>query len=173
MGDYETQYEEYKMTILRSSYFAQKLREKRNNIMYAERDFIDKNGALEKIGGLSAAFGFCLSVCWMPDVWIWIRIILAVIGIVCFFIALRVGSEFKDASGRSNFRAFVYDSHIEERVQNDKDTEAKKIVQRFLSREIDREEFKKQYENLSRFDRFAENLKSDYSFMEAISKMVG
>jgi hypothetical protein len=39
-----------------------------------------------------------------------------------------------------------------------------------LDRQIDRDEFRKRYEDLSRYDRFAESLKNDYSFNIEIKK---
>lgn len=84
MSDYESSYEEYKQALLRSVHFRDKLREKYANTLYAERNYIDNNGVLAKIGILSAAFGSCIIMCWL-DIHFAIRIVAAVIATVCFF----------------------------------------------------------------------------------------
>ena len=169
MIDYESSYEEYKQTLLRSTNFMSKLREKYKNTQYAETSYIDKNGVLVKIGMLSAAFGFFLSVCWL-DAHLAIRIISAIISVVCFFLALHIGSQFKEESGKSNFHSYEYYRHIEERVRSDKELEARNLVRDMLNRKIDRDEFRTRYEDLYRYDRFAEDLKNDFYFNSEIKK---
>lgn len=171
MEDYESQYDEYRQTLLRSPGFTQKLSEKRKNTMYAEKDFIGSNGALTKIGLLSLICGGLLVFSWTVYMHLVIRVILTAVAVGCIFWAMHIGAAFKEISGRSNFRSFVYDRHIEDRVMSDKDTEARNLVRSFLSREISREEFQKQFENLSRYDRFAADLKNDYDFSKALTKI--
>lgn len=169
MSDYESSYEEYKQALLRSVHFRDKLREKYANTLYAERNYIDNNGVLAKIGILSAAFGSFIIMCWL-DIHFAIRIVAAVIATVCFFAALHIGKQFKEDSGKSSFHSFQYGKCIEDRVQADKEAEARCLVRDMLDRQIDRDEFHKRYEDLSRYDRFAESLKNDYSFKIEIKK---
>ncbi len=172
MEDYESLYEEYKRALLASSYFTQKLREKHKNTLYAEANFIGMNGVLTKIGLLSFTCGGLLVFTWSVYMHLVIRVILTAVAVGCIFLALHIGAEFKELSGRSNFRSFVYDRHIEDRVMSDKDTEARNLVRSFLSRQISREEFQKQYEDLSRYDRFAADLKNDYEFNTKIHNRI-
>ncbi len=172
METYEVQYEEYKKKLLTSSYFTQKLLEKRKNTLYAEANFIDMNGVLAKIGLLSFACGGLLVFTWVPNMHWAIRFLLIVGAIVCFFIAITIGSQYKETSGRSNFHSFVYDRYIEDRVKADKEMETRNLVYSFLSRDISREEFKQRYEDLSRYDRFARDLQNDYEFNTTIQKRI-
>lgn len=172
MNDYESRYEEYKKMLLASSYFTHKLGEKRKNTMYAEANFIDSNGVLVKIGLLSFACGGLLAITWVRYLPIVLRIILTAVAVGCGYLAVKIGSEFKETSGRSNFRSFVYDHHISDRVIADKDAEARNLVYSFLSRDISREEFQQRYEALSRYERFAVDLKNDYEFNTTIQKRI-
>lgn len=169
MNDYEAQYQEYKQSLLRSSNFRSELIEKYNNTSHTETSYIDSNGVFFKIGSISAVFGFCLSICW-SDAHLAIRIAFALIGVVCFFLALYIGSQFKEQSGKSNFYAYVYYRHLEDRVRFDKELEARNLVRDFIGRQIDRDEFQTKYENLYRYDRFAKDLKDDFSFNTEIQK---
>lgn len=164
MEEYRSLYEEYKRSLLTSSYFTQKLCEKHKNTLSAEADFIGTNGVLTKIGILTFISGGLFVFTWTVYMHLVIRIILTAVAVGCIFLALHIGAKFKEISGRSNFRSFVYDRHIEDRVMLDKDIKAKNLVRSFLSRQISREEFQKQYEDLSRYDRFATDLKNDYEF---------
>lgn len=87
-----------------------------------------------------------------------------------FFAALQIGKQFKEDSGKSSFYSFQYGRCIEDRVQADKEAEARSLVRDMLDRQIDMDEFRKRYEDLSRYDRFAESLKNDYSFNIEIKK---
>ena len=172
MDNYESLYEEYKRTLLKSSYFTQKLREKHKNTLYAEEKFIDMNGVLTKIGLLSFACGGLLVFTWVVYMHLVLRLILTAVVVGCGFLAIRISADFKEASGRSNFRVFVYDHHIEDRVMEDKEMESRNLVRSFLSREISKEDFQKRYADLSKYDRFADDLKNDYHFSKALSKII-
>ena len=172
MDDYDACYEEYKNRLLRSSSFSQKLREKHKNTIYNEAAFIDTNGVLTKIGLLSFVCGAILVFTWVININIVIRLVLTALAVGCCFLVLHIGSEFKAISGRSNFRRFVYDQHIADRVKEDKDIEARNIVRSFLSGEISKEEFKNRYDELSKYDRFAKDLINDYEFNTLIQKRI-
>jgi len=175
MDDYESQYEEYKKSLLRSNYFMTKLREEQENSVYTVRDYIDRDGVLPKVGVLSGVGGFCYALYFslvqldeFPG--IMVRAILVTVGTVCFFWAGYIGSKFKEDIGKTNFSSCYFDRHIEKRATSDKEMEARNIVRSFLSREIDSEEFQKRYEDLSKYDRFAEDLKNDCDFSSKTKK---
>lgn len=175
MEDYKSKYEVYKESLLRSHYLRDKIREGRKNTLCFEKDYIDRNGVLPKIGVLSAVGGFCYALCFSlvqldeaPGVIL--RALLAVVGTVCFFWAGQIGAAFKEASGKSNFYSFEYDRYIEDRVLSDREAEANNLVRDFLSQQIDREEFKKRYDELSMYGRFAKDLKNDYDFNTEIQE---
>ena len=176
MDNYETQYEEYKQSLLRSSYFLDNLNEKKRNALYAEKDYIDRDGVLSKIGVLSAICGSCYALASslvqlneFPG--IIVRTLFAIVGTICFLKAMSIGSQFKEDSGKKNFR-YQYDRHIENRAMSDKELEARSLVRSFLSKEMDKEEFRKRCEDLSRYDRFASDLKNDYEFNTKIQNKI-
>lgn len=175
MDDYESQYEEYKKSLLRSNHFVTKLREEQKDSVYTERDYITRDGVLPKVCMLSGVGGFCYALCFslvqldkFPV--IMVRAIFLIIGTVCFFLAGYIGSKFKEDIGKRNFSSIRYDRCIEKRVTIDKEMESRNLVRSFLSKEIDREEFQKRHENLSRYDRFAEDLKNDCDFNSKAKK---
>lgn len=173
MDDYESQYKEYKKSLLRSHHFRSKLREEYKNTMYAEGDYIDNNGVLDKITVLSATCGVCYALFFslvqldeFPG--ILVRAVLAIVGTICFMWARIIGSKFKESSGKSSFYSFRYFWYIEDRVRSDKEMETRNLIRDMLNRQIDRDEFRKRYEELSKYDRFAEDLKTDYDFKELL-----
>jgi hypothetical protein len=173
MEDYESQYEEYKKSLLQSHYFRTKLIDEYKNTMYAEGDYIDENGVLDKITVLSAACGVCYALSFslvqldeFPG--ILIRAVLAIVGTICFIWARIIGSKFKDSSGKSSFYSFRYSGYIEDRVNSDKEMETRNLIRDMLDRQIDIDEFRKRFEELSKYDRFSEDLKNDCDLKELL-----
>lgn len=167
MDDYESQYEEYKNTLLHSIGFKNNLDNIYSETLYSDSDYIDHDGVLSKIGVLSAGGGVCYALCFslvqlneFPG--ILVRVISAIVGTLCFLGAAYIGSQFKKDFAKRNFQKYQYDRCVESWVRRDKELEAKQLVRDFLSRQIGREEFQNRYDDLSRYDRFAEDLTSDY-----------
>lgn len=173
MNDYESQYEEYKNTLLHSIGLRNDLNDLYTNTQHLDSDYLDHDGALSKIGVSSAGGGVCYALCFslvqlneFPG--ILVRVILAIVGTLCFFGAAYFGSQFKKDFAKRNFRMYQYERCVESWVQRDKELEAKQLVRDFLSRQIGREELTNRYDALSRYDRFAEDLTSDYIFEEEL-----
>lgn len=195
MKDYETSYQEYKQSLLDDHWFMKTLHEKYRNSIIAEKDYIDENGVFWKIGGLGAICGFCLAFTPIENGnWILgIALFLIIIGSIKW--ARIIESKFKKQAGETNFYAFLYHRHFKDRIQEDKDSETKKLLEDmlkayeysrfhdniarltkedlevFLLRVIkDTDEFKQRYQELSKYDSFAGSLRNDYYFNAEVQK---
>lgn len=124
------------------------------------------------------------------------RIVLAAIMIVCFYFAMRIGKKFKKDLGEMVFYAFRYHKYFKDHTKSDRDKESKELerdalnhydairwredsIQNMSEEEIKSlflwhinkmGDFKQRYKDLSRYDRFAEELKNDYYFNAEIQK---
>lgn len=202
MGDYESQYEAYKNTLLRETYFRRNLTDLYNGSLTVEKDYIDTNGVIWKISLLSAICGFCFALFWLlediSDARIIItRIVLAVIMILCAIFARRIETKFKKGSAEIKFYAFLYDKYFKDRIEEDKRREMYQFekdlssivvfMQRCTNKHSDDlsvvlEEFQcafqyvgdleKQYKYISRYDSFFKSLKDDYYFNTEIQKNI-
>lgn len=200
MNDYESQYEEYKRSILENRRLRNELHEKYQGSLRVEKDYIDENGVLWKVGVLSGVCGLCLSLFWLLEDRsdtgsIITRIILLSIMIAAFVFAMRIGSKFKKSLGEMIFYAFRYSNHFEEHIQEDKRKEMyefeqnitkiadymhwcvdrpsndhSEVLKQFRHSSCRVEELEKQYKHISRYDSFATNLKNDYWFNAEIQK---
>lgn len=200
MNDYETSYQEYKQSLLNDHWFIKTLHEKYRGSLRVEKDYIDENGVLWKIGVLSGVCGLCLSLFWLLEDRsdtrsIITRIVLFVIMLVFFIFAMHFGKKFKKHLGERIFYTFRYHQHFEDKVQEDKDSETKKLLEdmlkayeysrfrdnsarltkedleNFLLRVIkDTDEFKQRYQELSKYDSFAGSLRNDYYFNAEVQK---
>lgn len=195
MKDYKTQYEEYKNTLLHETGFRRTLNETYRNSLYAEADYIDRNGVLGKVGILSAVCGFLIS--FLPvENGNWILASLIFLGIMGSVIWMnRITQKFKKDSAEINFYAFHYHKHFEDRIRKDKELEVRKLeetlsktvayMQRCVNspnndpavaiEEFRRalhyvEELEKLYKHIARYDRFAGSLKDDWHFNAEIQK---
>ena len=138
MEDYESQYEEYKQSILQNRRIRNDLHEKYQGSLRVEKDYIDENGVLWKTSVLSGVFGLCLSLFWILEDRdntgsIITRIILAIIMIVCCILGVRVAAKFKKDLGELIFYAFRYHKHFKDHVQADKDKETKDLERDILN----------------------------------------
>lgn len=206
MKDYDTKYEEYKESLLKTWYFTNKFKELYEGTISAEKDYIDQNGVLWKVGILSAACGFCFAFHSVLEgrtdtSSIIIRIVIAVIGIVCFFLAMHLGAKYKKRSGEAAFYAFQYDRYIKDYIANEKQRETDKLMRDVLEKydnilwraellaenSDDNTEqleanllyiiksnntFQERYETISMYDRFAKDLQDDYYFSKAIHELL-
>ena len=201
MGDYESQYERYKNTLLHETWFRRKLNEIYADELSAEKEYIERNGVLWKVGALLGVCGICLSLFWTlggrSDARsIIARIIVSVVIIACFVFTIHIVTKFKKNSGETNFYAFRYRKYFEDRVQKDKDKETNGLMQELWEsydsllwqtdeiHNMSREElealffrhlnkmhdYRKRYDNLSRYDGFSDDLKNDYYFNAEIQK---
>ena len=200
MEDYESQYEEYKQSLLQNRRLRNELREKYRGSLRAEQDYIDANGVLWKVVVLSGVCGLCLSLFWILEDRsdtgsIITRIILSIIIVACGILGVRVSSKFKKDSGEINFYAFRYNQHFNDHIQEDRRREMYKFEQdlsktvHFMQRLANDprndltevvanfqcalryvEELEKQYKDISSYDRFVETLKNDYWFNAEIQK---
>ena len=196
MEDYESQYEEYKKSLLQNRWFIKTLHEKYRGSITAEEDHIDRNGVLWKIGVLGAVCGFCIAFTPIENGnWILgIVLFLAIIG--CVIWARHIGSKFKKDSGEINFYAFRYNQHFKDHTQEEKGKETDCLFRDILNhydaiqwredsiQDMSEEEvkslflwnikkmgdFKQRYEDLSRYDYFAGSLKNDWYFNAEIQK---
>ena len=200
MEDYESQYEEYKNTLLHNRYFRGKLNDQYRGSLSAEKDYIDTNGILWKTSALAGACASCFVFLSLLEdrtdtTSIIIRIVLVAIMIVCCILGVRVAAKFKKDLGELIFYSFRYHKYFQERIQEDKrremerfDVELHKTVsfmQRCANDPRDDltevvaefrcalqyvEELEKQYKHISNYDRFAGSLKNDYCFNAEIQK---
>ena len=198
MDDYESKYKEYKQSILQNRWLIRKLHEKYQGSQVAEKDYIDENGVLWKIGLLGAVFGFCLALTFAlrkSGLWLLGAILfIALIGSLA--LAQYIGSKFKKNLGEVIFYAFQYHHHFEEHIQKDKDDETKNLMsdvwkycdslmwrsdsipnmskedlESLLFQHIKKmADYQKRYQELNRYDRFADELKNDYHFNCEIQK---
>ena len=195
MEDYESQYEEYKKSILQNRWFIKTLHEKYRGSISAEEDYIDGNGVLWKSGILGAVCGFCIAFTPIESGnWILgIVLFLAIMGSIIW--ARHIGAKFKKDSGEKNFYAFRYSKHFEERIQEDQRRELhqfeqdlsktvgfmrrcanspsddhSEVVEEFQRALRYAEELEKQYKHISNYDHFAGSLKNDYYFNAEIQK---
>ena len=128
MKDYESQYEEYKQTLLQNQRFIDNLRDKYRGTLTAEKDFVDENGVLGKVGILSGICGICLALFLLLQdtsgtasiIW---RIVLFIIGTGSALWAVRIQAKFKKTLGRMVFYSFRYHKHFEDHIQEDKQWE--------------------------------------------------
>lgn len=196
MSNYETQYEEYKQTLLQNHWLIKTLREKYRGSITDEGDYIDKNGVLWKIGALGAVCGFCIAFTPIENGnWILGAVLfIAIMGSVIW--ARHIEAKFKKDSGEINFYAFRYHKHFNDHIQKEKDDEAEKLMRSMWEysnslmqrsdciSDMTKEEleslvfrhikkmgdFQKRYEELDRYDRFIRDLKSDYYFNAEVQK---
>ena len=195
MEDYKSQYEEYKNTLLHETYFRRKLNDLYRGSLTAEKDYIDKNGVLWKVGLLGAVCGFLIAFTPIEN-GSWILAILLFLGITGSLVwASHIGGKFKKKSGELHFYASEYDKYFKDRIQEDKSKEmyifgqdlskTVNFMQRFSNNpsndpaeviEMFRyalclvEELEKQYKDISRYDSFAGSLKNDWYFNAEIQK---
>lgn len=197
MSNYDAEYEEYKKALLQDHWFKRTLHEKYRGSIDAEKDYVDSNGVLWKIGALGAACGFCIAFLPVENGnWILgIILFFAIIGSLAW--ARHIGAKFKKNLGETIFYAFRYHQHFEDRVQEEKDTETKKLLEDifkaleysrfrddissltkkdleklFLRVIEDTAEFKTRYQNISNYDCFAGSLKKDYNFNAEMQKNI-
>lgn len=137
MSDFETKYEEYKNNILKDHWLRNKLCDYYRGSLRAEKDYIDENGVLWKIGVLSGVCGLCLSLFWLLEDRsdtrsIITRIVLFVIMIVCFTFAMHIGKKFKKNLGEMIFYTFRYHQHFKDYIQAEKNRETESIISDML-----------------------------------------
>ena len=196
MENYETQYEEYKKSLLHETWFRSKLNDLYRGSLSVEKDYISENGVLWKIGLLGAICGYFIAFTpvengnWMLGIFL----VLGIFGSIIW--AWHIGNKFKNKSGERNFYSFQYHKYIKDRVQKDKDKEAynlmrdiwehyEAILWRVDSIQTMPEEdvkslllyhikkmgdFKKRHTELDRFDGFASDLQYDWYFNTEIQK---
>lgn len=200
MEDYKSQYEEYKKSILQNRWFIDNLRDKYRGSLTAEKDYIDENGVLWKTGLLGAVCGYLIAFTPVKN-GNWILGITLFLGIMGSLIwARHIGTKFKTNLGEMIFYAFRYHKHFEDRIQEDKDQQTKLLMEDILKKlstiryrakvsmnnsKLDIEEaialmrfiegmddFEKRYQDLSRYDGYARNLKNDYEFNAEVQKRI-
>lgn len=139
MEDYEYQYEEYKQSILQNRHLRNELHEKYLGSLRVEKDYVDENGVLWKVGVLSCVCGLCLSLFWILEDRsdtrsIITRIILFAILVTAFVFAMHIGSKFKKNLGEMIFYAFRYHKHFEDHIQKDKSEKTKDLMEDLLKK---------------------------------------
>ena len=198
MDDYESQYEEYKQDILQNRRLRNELHEKYQGSLRVEKDYVDENGVLWKIGLLGVVCGFCFAlIISLVDSGLWF---FGTVSIITFLgslgLAQHISSKFKKNLGEMIFYAFRYHQHFKDHIQEERDKEAyrleRDIFQHYdairwredsiqtMSEEDAKSlllyhiekmgDFQKRYNELSRFDRFAGSLKNDWYFNVEIQK---
>ena len=182
-------YEEYKNTLLHETWFRRNLNEKYRNTLAAEKDYIDSNGVLWKVGLLGAVCGFIIALTPIEN-GNWILGIISFLAIMgSIILALHIGKKFKKDSGEMNFYAYLYNKHFEDRLHEDRrremynyERELSKTIY-FMQWRVNNpskdptevladfrhalhltEDLKKQYEKLTQYDGFVGRLKDDYHF---------
>jgi hypothetical protein len=198
MNDYDAKYEEYKQSLLQNRWLIKTLHEKYRSSLAGEKDYIDHNGVLWKIGLLGAVCGYCIAFTPIENGnWI-LGIVLFLVIIGSVILAMRIGAKFKKDSGETNFYAFRYHQHFKDHVQGEKDKETKKLfadmlshydairwradsiqtmseedVKSLLLNHIEKMgDYEAQYKELDKYDRFASDLKNDYYFNAEIQQNI-
>lgn len=196
MEDYKTQYEEYRQSLLQNRDFRNELHEYYEGSLRVEKDYVDQNGVLWKIGLLGAVCGYNISL--MPienGNWIFgIFTFLVIIGSLIW--CQHIGNKFKKDSGARKFYAFQYEKHFEDPLQKEKERESYKLLcdmqNHYNSMKFRLEntedmskkemkslfvwhidimgEFNQRHKDLSKYDYFAGDLKNDYWFNAEIQK---
>ena len=196
MSNYEEQYEEFKKSLLQNHWVIKTLREKYQGSQTAEKNFVNENGVLWKVGLLGAVCGFCIAFTpiekgnWLMGT----VLVIALFGSLA--LAQYVGSKFKKNLGEVVFYAFRYHQHFHDHIQKEKDVEAKNLMHSMWEysdslmwrsdciSDMTKEEleslvfrhikkmgdFQKRYEELDRYDRFIRDLKNDYYFNAEVQK---
>ena len=160
-----------------------------------ENGVLWKFGVLHQVCG--ACLVFFSSLYGRTDTFgIIVRIVIAIVGIACFLWALHIGNKFKRSLGEKIFYSFRYHQHFKDHVQKEKDKETDQLLRdmlnymesvprwaksistmseeetksllEFLTKEPDI--YTTRYENLSRYGRFASDIKNDYYFNAEIQK---
>ena len=201
MSDYETQYEEYKKDLLSKRWFISELHKMYRGSINAEKDYVAENGVLWKIGVLSGICGFCSAQFPIFDGEanirsIIVKIILSIIVIACLGTAWYVSSKFQKRSAERIFYAFRYNQYIADKIKEEKDREARSLINDMINyndalmwREenipnMSEEDVKSLLLNhikkaqtfdarslsLYRYDRFISDIKYDYYFNAEIQK---
>lgn len=177
MNDNEQRYEEYKASLMHSTMFFNKVKETCANTIQSEADFIDRHAIFAKTGILFAVSSFFLS--WFLSLEyhtsvgsVIFRIFLAVVSIISFFKALQYTREFKDLSGRSNFKSFCLPELIRKRVQDDRHLAMSALVSDLYHNRISRDDFCSEFRKLEDFDRYADRLMDDFEFNTALHKQM-
>jgi hypothetical protein len=196
VNDYDAKYEEYKKALLQNHWFIKTLHEKYRASLNGEKDYIDNNGVLWKVGLLGAVCGFCIAFTPIENGnWILgLVLFLAIMGSVIW--ARHIESKFKKNLGETIFYAFRYQQHFSEYVQEEKYKETKKLLKDMLNHYDDirwradsiqtmSEEdvkslflnhikkmgnYEAQYQELDNYDSFLGSLKNDYYFNAEIQK---
>ena len=200
MEEYESQYKEYKNSILQNRWVIETLRDKYRGSLNIEKDYINENGVLWKTGLLGAVCGYLIAFIPIEN-GNWILGIILFGGIMGSLIwARHIGAKFKKNLGETIFYAFRYHNHFKDRIQEDRDQEAKILMQDILKKfssiryrakasmnnsNLDIEEaialmrfiegmddFEKRYLDLSRYDGYVRSLKNDYDFNAEVQKRI-
>lgn len=196
MEDYESNYEEYKKSLLQNRSLRNELHEKYQGSLRVEKDYIDRNGVLWKTGILGAVCGYCIAFTPIKNGNWFMGIILFLVIMGSIILARYIGKKFKKASAERNFYAFRYHKHFEDYINGEKDKETYQLVcdmrnhhesikwradsiQNMSEEDIKdlfiyhikkMDDFQKRYEEISNYDYFAGKLKNDYQFNAEIQK---
>jgi hypothetical protein len=196
MEDYDSQYEGYKNTLLHERWLRNKLTDLYRGSLNVEKDYIDENGALWKVGLLGAACGFLIAFTPVENGnWVLgISLFLGIVGSIIW--ARHIGEKFKKKSGERKFYAFEYDKYFEDRINEDRRREMSEfdqdlskiadymrwcvndkasgdpteVMEQFRHSLRRVEELEKRYKDILEFDRFPGSLKNDYYFNAEIQK---
>ena len=197
MDDYESQYEEYKKSLLQNHWLIKTLHEKYRGSITAEGDYIDRNGVLWKIGVLGAVCGFCIALTFaLAESGLWflgIVLFITIMGSVIW--ARHIEAKFKKDSGEINFYAFRYHQHFKDHILEEKRREMyefeqdlsktvcfiqrcannpsnnpSEVIEAFRCASRYAEELEKEYKHISRYDYFAGSITNDYYFNAEIQK---
>lgn len=195
MADYESKYEAYKNTLLGETWFRRELNDLYRGSIRVEKDYIDENGVLWKVGLLGAVCGFCIAFLpiengnWFQG----IALFICIMGSLA--LARHIGLRFKKKSGERKFYAFWYDKYFEDRVNEDRRREMYQFEQEiskavgFMQYCVEKpgndpsevaedfrralryvEELQKRYKEISEYNYFPGSLKNDYSFNAEMQK---
>lgn len=170
--DYK-QYEEYKQSLISSYHFMDKLVNARQETIWNESKFMDSCNIFEKVAFPSFVAGGCFM--WFISmehlssvVSILFRVFLIAVAVICCWYSYRKYSNFKDDSGKGNYRSFIFPNCINERVQSDKEQLMRELVDELRRGKISVYEFEDRYRKVCEYDRYAERLMNDFEFSTAV-----
>lgn len=198
MNNYESKYEEYKNTLLSETWFRKGLQDLYKGSIRVEKDYIDENGVLWKVGLLSAVCGFLIAFTPIES-GNWVLGIFLFLGIMGSLIwARHIGEKFKKDSGELKFYVYRYNKYLDERIQEDKcrkvrefeeclsktvafmqrcannpSNDPSEIIAEFQQSLRFTEDLEKQFKEFAEYDYYAIWLTNDYHFNAEMQKDIG
>lgn len=119
MSDINKKYERYKQHLLESYSFKEDYQKKYDKVITVEKEYIERKGIFPYVFLLGAGAGFSSVAIHLEFVPIFVKILLALVLIVCCSLSGYLVYKFKEKSGSSTFYSYVRDEYIKTKIHND------------------------------------------------------